>query len=321
MTLLLKSLKTTELKNIRGINLKKGHDWKKDYHVLSRENLLIDFKKMKNLPVNTVGFEWNSIYRYNILNITKELNLNVSYGFWIPEDLDFVNDTTKVNQLKEEILEEISKRKHYSNIILWDIQNDVLYNQKNFYNKPELLFQNRAYLIWLKNLVREIKELDAERPVIVELEVNHQSIQHSKMLIDNVTGIDCIGLVVKEDKNLHSLESYLKQSNTEFIYADISADDFNKLEGFDAQTSFFITDWQDQHESNKLSFDGLLDRKGRYKTDYFNLQNKLQGSSLKVESPKIRILRPAILDYGNMMVEYNAMCYDDKGRLEIWLAN
>jgi cellulose synthase (UDP-forming) len=305
-------LKTSDLKNFKGVNLKKGHDWRKDYNVLSRANLLIDFEKMKRLSVNTIKFEWNSIYRYNILNITKEANLNVYYGFWIPEDLDFVNDTIGVNQLKQNVLEEISKRKHYSNIVSWNIQNDVLYNQKNYYHKPELLFQNRAYILWLKNLISEIKKLDTERPVIVDLEVNNQSIQYSKMLIDNVTDIDCIGLVVKDDKNLQSLEVHLKRSNVEFIFSEISTVFLTKPEIFDAKTSFFITAWQDQHESNKLSFDGLIDWKGRYKVDYFNLQNKLLGYGINVEPPQIRILKPAILTYANRKVEYYAMLYDDK---------
>jgi cellulose synthase (UDP-forming) len=267
---------------------------------------------MKSLSINTIKFEWNSIYRYNILNITKELNLNVYYGFWIPEDLDFVNDAIKVNKLRQNILEEISKRKHNSNIVSWNIQNDVLYNQKNYYHKPELLFQNRAYILWLKNLICEIKKLDTERPVVVDLEVNNQSIQYSKMLIDNVAGMDCIGLVVKDDKNLHSLIAHLKRSNAEFIYSEISVTFFTKLDVYDTQTSFFISEWQDQHESNKLTFDGLVDRKGRYKADYFILQNKLLGYGINVEPPKIRILKPAILTFENRKVEYYAMFYDDE---------
>jgi cellulose synthase (UDP-forming) len=164
----------------------------------------------------------------------------------------------------------------------------------------------------LKSLVGEIKKLDAERPVIVDLEVNNQSIQYCKMLIDNVAGINCIGLVVKDDNNLHSLIAHLKRSNAEFIFSEISADLFSRLEIFNDQTSFFITAWQDQHESNKLSFDGLIDRKGRYKADYFNLQNKLLGYGINVEPPKIRILKPASLTYENRMEEYNAMRYDPK---------
>ncbi|MBA4409527.1 MAG: cellulose synthase [Odoribacter sp.] len=304
--------KKNELKYIKGINLKNGHDWRKDYHVLSRKNLLSDFKRIKNLGINTIKFDGNSVYDYNILNITKEFNLNVSYGFWISADIDFIEDTLKAKQLKATILEIITKEKRDSHITSWNIQNDVIYNQKDFYLKPRLLYQNSAYILWLQNLVREMKEIDSKRPIIVDLEVNSQSIQNSKVLMDNVKGIDALGLVVKEDKFLNSLLVHLNLSNINFIYSEIDVDLLTIPEIFDNNSSFFITAWQDQHESNKVFFNGITDIKRRYKANYFNLKNKLQGSDLKVESPKIRILKPATLIYENMILEYSAMCYDDK---------
>lgn len=306
------SIKKIELKNIKGINLKNGHDWRNDYHVLSRKNLMIDFKKIKNLGINTIKFDGNSVYNYNILNITKEFNLNVSYGFWISADIDFVEDSIKTKQLKQSILERIAKEKQDSHITSWNIQNDVKYNQKDFYLKPRLLYQNNAYLLWLKNLVREIKEIDSKRPIIVDLEVNSKSVQNSKMLMDNVKGIDALGLVVKDDKFLKSLLVHLNLSKTDFVFSEIDVDILTKPEIFDTNSSFFITAWQDQHESNKVYFNGITDIKGRYKADYFNLLNKLHGFNLKIESPEIRILKPATLIYENMMLEYNAMCYNDK---------
>jgi cellulose synthase/poly-beta-1,6-N-acetylglucosamine synthase-like glycosyltransferase/beta-mannanase len=300
-------LKSNELKNIRGINLKKGPDWRKDFHVLSRKNLLSDFEKIKRLGIHTIRYAGNSIYDYNVLNIARACDLNVSYGFWIAEDIDFVNDTLKTNQLKQDILDQLVKQKHCAAIISWNIQNDIQSNQKKFYNKPALLYQNRAYINWLKTLVKAMKEIDS-RPVIVDLEIDNQSIYHSRMLNDNVVGIDALGLVVKDDKYLNSLISHFKKTNTQFVYSEIKVDNLIKPEIFDSHASFFVTSWQDQYESNKLTFDGLLDRKGRYKTDYFTLLNALQKSNTKINNPKIRILRPATPMYRFM--NYHAMCYD-----------
>ena len=303
-------LKSNEFKNIKGINLKKGHDWREDYHVFSRENLVMDFKKIKRLGINTIKFEGNSVYEYNILNIAKEYNFNVSYGFWISEEIDFLKDTLKTKLLKQAILDEITTHKDYSHIISWNIQNDVLYNQKNYYLKPRLLYQNIAYIIWLKDLVKEIKGIDSIRPLFVDLEVNSQSINNSKMLIDKVKGIDGLGLVVKDQKHLNSLTGHLKQSETEFVFSEIDVDILTQPEIMNNQYSFFITSWQDQHESNKLSFNGITDIKGRYKTDYFKLLNALQKSNIEVEPCKIRILKPATPIYENTTLTYHAMCYD-----------
>jgi cellulose synthase/poly-beta-1,6-N-acetylglucosamine synthase-like glycosyltransferase len=307
----IKHRKMNELNNIKGINLKSAPDWRKDYHVLSRSILTSDFEKIKNLGINTIKFNGNSVYDYNILNISKEFNLNVSYGFWISADIDFVEDTIKTKELKQSILERIAKEKHNSHITSWNIQNDVKYNQKDFYLKPRLLYQNSAFIIWLKNLVKEIKKLDSTRPIIVDVAVNSQSVQYSKLLMDNIKDIDALGLVVKDDKYLKTFLTYLKQSEIDFVFSEIDADVLINSDIFETNKSFFITSWQDQHESNKVFFNGITDIKRRFKADYFNLKNKLNASNLKVEFPKIRILRPATLIYDNMRLDYYAMCYDE----------
>jgi len=146
----------------------------------------------------------------------------------------------------------------------------------------------------------------------VDIDVNSQSVQYSKLLMDNVKGIDALGLVVKDDKYLKSLLAHLNQSKIDFVFSEIDVDILINPEIFDAHESFFITAWQDQHESNKVFFNGITDIKRRYKTDYFNLLYKLQGSNVKLEIPKMRVLRPATLIYENMILEYSAMYYDDK---------
>jgi beta-mannanase len=211
------------LDNVVGVNLKKGHDWRKDYHVLSRKSLLNDFRKIKNLGINTVKFEGNSVYEYNVLNIAKESDLRISYGFWVSADIDFVEDSVRMNQLEQSILKKIAEKKNDSSIISWNIQNDVLFCQKDFYLKPRILFQNRAYVLWLKKLVREIKKIDSIRPLVVDLDVNLQSAYYAKMLMDNIDGIDALGLMIKESDHLDSLMEYLNNSKIQYLISDVAS--------------------------------------------------------------------------------------------------
>ena len=300
-----------ELKNIKGINFKTGHDWRANYRILSRKNILTDFEKIKRLGINTIKYEGNSIYSYNLLNITKEFDLNVSFGFWIPENTNFVEDTVETERLKQNILDEITRRKHFSHIISWNILNDIQFNQKDYYLKPRLFYQNKAYVIWLKDLVKEIKKIDSTRPLFVDLEVNQLSIYNAEILIDNVEGIDGLGLVVKDHEYLDLLIAYLQNSKIEFLFSEIDVDILLEPNIFEMQESFFITAWQDVHESNEVSFIGLVDRKGRYKTDYFNFLNAVQQSNIDVSKPIVRILKPAKLIKENLRVDYHAMYYDD----------
>ena len=130
-------------------------------------------------------------------------------------------------------------------------------------------------------------------------------------MIDNVNGIDGVGLVLKDDEHLDSLSAYLNRKNIKYIFSEIDVDILVKPEIFDKQTSFYITSWRDQHESNKLTFNGITDRKGRFKKDYFKLMNILKDSDIEVDNPVIRILRPAALIYENTTYHYYAMIYND----------
>ena len=300
----------TRLKEIKGINLKYGHDWRKNYHVLHRRKLSADFERIKKLGLNAVKFSGNSVYDYNLLNISKEFSFYVTYGFWIPAHLDFMNDTLETNQLKNAILKKVAKYKKHVTISSWNIQNDVLFNQKDFFHKPELLYQNRAYIIWLKNLVSEIKKIDPERPVIVDLEVNLLSMYHSQLLAKNVNGIGRFGLTVKKDDHLSALIDYFERSEMDFVFSEIDTETLTHPELWSSKPSFFVTSWQDQHESNKLTFDGITDRKGRAKDGFVQLYYAINESDTIPDGKKVRILKPAVPLYKNSVFHYYSMLYD-----------
>ncbi len=299
------------MQDIKGINLKYGNDWRNNYHVLNRRKLLTDFARIKKLGLNTIKISGNTVYDYNILNISGEIGLDVSFGFWIPESIDFMRDTKKANHLKETIINEIEKHKTHEHITSWSIQNDVLYNQKDFFHKPELLYQNRAFIIWLKSLIADIKKIDPARPIILDLEINSLSIYHSQVLAENVNGIDYFGLTVKDDEHLESVTDYFGNSDIEYLFSEIETDILLNSEILNSHPSFFVTSWQDRHESNKLTFDGIIDRKGQAKGEYFQLYNSLNGSDSITNKINARILKPATPLYENELLNYHAMLYDN----------
>jgi cellulose synthase (UDP-forming) len=296
--------------NIRGVNLKKGRSWNQDYHVLSRQNLIKDFENIKKLGINSIRFTENSIYDYNVLNLSKTYNLNVSYGFWIPKDINFRHDTLKLKQLENKILNKIVKNKYRSNIDSWCIQNDVLSNQKNIFNKPELFYQNKAYLLWLNILVDKIKNIDSKRPVILDVDVNNKSINHIKIIQEQIPNIDLLGLVVQGNEYLDCTLDYLKDTNINYLLSDISTSDLMDVTNLEHNSSFYLTEWQDQYRSNKLTFRGLIDRKGRFKSDYFKLFNTLNDNANSKECLKVKILNPSRLIYDSRVFPYHAMIND-----------
>ncbi|MFB9054909.1 glycosyltransferase family 2 protein [Formosa undariae] len=300
--------------NIKGVNLKKGRYWSQDYHILSRQNLITDFENMKKVGINTIRFKENSAYDYNVLKLSKAYNLNVSYGFWIPEDINFRFDTLKLKQLENKILDKIAKNNHRTNIISWSIQNDVLSNQKNIFNKPELFYQNQAYLLWLNNIVVKIKNIDSKRPIILDVEVNNKSIHHFNMIEEQVPNIDALGLVIKDNDNLEHVLEYCTKTNIPYLLSDIDPADLIDIAGVENNSSFYLKEWQDQYGSNSLTFDGLIDRKGRFKSNYFKIFNILKSAKNNNECLKINILKPSRITYIGNVFTYHAMIFDlEKG--------
>lgn len=303
-----------ELKNIKGINFKIGHNWEKEYHILNRKKLMEDFEMLKQLNINTIKYQGNSIYSHNVFNVSEQFNVKIAYSFWIPENIDFVVDTTTASKLKSDILKSIISYKNNQQIISWHIENDVLYNQKNFYHKPELLYQNKAYLIWLKELSAEIKKVDPVRPLFVDTEVNLQSEYHIKLILESNKNIDGIGLILKENKTKHldEISSYLKAINTPFLISSLDAELIDETGMVKNNQSFFITAWQDKHESNKLVFDGLIDRKGRPKQSFQKAFSAIHADNLNTDFPKIKILKPSKLIHPNNTHTFYAMLFDEK---------
>lgn len=297
------------LKNIKGINLKKGNNWNKDYHILSRKNLLWDFDHLNKLGINTIKYIGNDVYDYNLLNISKEKNLDISYGFWIPAHLDFVKDTIALNSLSKNILHKIKKHRDKDHIISWNLLNDVLSDQGNYYEKPELLYQNLAFIIWLRELAENIRALDGQRPLTVDLEVNQLSFYHSKLLTDHINGLDALGLVIRDDEYLDTITHQLKDSGIAYIFSEMNVTTLMDREKGSPEIPFYITAWQDRHESDNINFEGIIDRKNRFKTDYYQLEKYLHKIEENRPVPKISILRPASLVYDNKTLNYQAMWY------------
>jgi hypothetical protein len=75
--------------------------------------------------------------------------------------------------------------------------------------------------------------------------------------------------------------------------------------------SVVLKNWQDTWENNRVSFDGLIDFKGRKKSIYSTFMNKKSGNVTKEGIETIRILVPSILLYPNDVVAYNAVMLKD----------
>lgn len=294
--------------NIIGVNYKKGSNWYKDNYVLTRKELLKDFERMKALNINTIKYQQSRIYDRNVLSISKEKNMNVVYNFWISSDIDFKKDNAKLKKLYNNILERVELLKDKENIIAWNLGNDVWFNLRKYYSKSELVIQREKYIIWLNELITSIKKVDSQRPVLIDVEVSSEINHYVNILSHKVSKIDIYGLVVKNPKYLKQFVDYSVINNIPYIYNDIKPEDLALIR--DERKSLFVRNWQDQYENDKVSFDGLLNRKGLFYADnYKNFNNYYSNKVKLVEMPLVKIIKPAVPLLGNQNLNYHAMIF------------
>ncbi|MEO6348721.1 MAG: glycosyltransferase family 2 protein, partial [Aquaticitalea sp.] len=304
--------KLEKLEDLKGVNFKNGQDWNRDYHVLTRKNLVSNFTKIKKLGLNTIKYTSNQTYDYNVTNISKEFDLNLSFGFWIPEQTDFITDSIQASILKDDIINVVKKYKDHTNIVNWNLQNDLFSIYHSQFNEPLLSYHINAYMSWLQKLTSEMKLLDPNRPIVIDLNLSRKETIFAKKLMETVNGVDAIGLIIKNGNNSSgSLEAF-QNAKIPYVYNDISIDMMDTLKVLPTHKAFYISNWQDQYRLDKLTFDGMVDRKGRYKMDYFTLGNKIKKfSKIPVEKP-IKILKTLTLLNSEIQADYYALIYDSK---------
>ncbi|QLG46708.1 glycosyltransferase family 2 protein [Costertonia aggregata] len=294
---------------MKGVRYKKGQNWKNNHFVLDKDQLEKDFELIQSVGFNTLRYEGLSVYDQNVLKYSEKNKLNIIYSFWIPSDLDFVSDSVKLESHKKKILKKVTKLKSQSNIIAWNIGNDLWDKFNDNLNPPIQDLQKIAYIDWIKKLAVDLKEIDADRVLSLDVKTS----KHTKKIVgivrDNDIPIDMFSLIVSNTNNLNYVAKNHKNILSQFYIGDILGSDY--LETKTLSNKFIIRNWQDQWESHKLSFDGLLDKEGRKKYTYDLVRAKLQNQELSSVTPKIRILPPSTLLNVETLYVYHALLLKD----------
>ncbi|MCE7065067.1 glycosyltransferase [Dyadobacter sp. CY326] len=290
----------SSFKGARGINYLKGSDWRHDYQAFTKQELVEDFREMKHIGINTVKFYGPSFYDHNILRVANQQAMNLYYGFWIADDLDFEADKKTLETLAETILRTVSKHKANPNIISWNLGNDVFQNLARHYRRSDLTRQQDAYVAWLKTLVNQIKKADPKRPVTLDIEVTRMTPAVVAKIRSVVPEIASYGLVY----NSNAPKQAIRKKFPHFIsYA--AFDDYEHIP--DDSSGVFISNWQDVHTSQRVSFDAIKDLGGRKKNTYLQLASRWKGGVKPFTSPKIKILRPASGTFAGAQLDYYAI--------------
>ncbi|MGB3608369.1 glycosyltransferase family 2 protein [Psychroserpens sp.] len=298
-------------KPITAVAYKKGHNWMSNNYVLSRDVLVEDFGLMKDIGISTIKYEGISIYDTNVVNISREMDISLIFSFWIPETINFAEDDDMKRSLSNEILEKVKGLLGETHIRSWYIDNDLQEYQDKVYNEPVLTFQKMAYLKWLRQLIIDIKKIDSIRPVIANIELDFETFDKIDYMRALGVSPDIYGFNVSDSDFLETFYNDPRSAAIQYILQDVDANSFLEFKRSHRKASVILENWQDQWENNSVSFDGLIDFKGRKKASYNEMLQDVSNTITSKKESSIRILVPSILLYPKDEVTYSAVSLQD----------
>ncbi|WP_198652186.1 glycosyltransferase [Chitinophaga deserti] len=287
---------------LKGMHYQKGGNWFRNLHTLTRREVVEDFREMKAVGVNTVRRYGPGAYDRNVLAAAKETGLGLHYGFWLPTVADAVADAAVLKKRTAEIIDQVKALKGNPEIRAWSIANTGYKLLQYRFVKPAYLYQQKAYTAWLRQLVKEIREADPERPVTVDVDGVADISGLLQYLHDEIPQVAAFGVVLPPGgEGLVQLKEvpvpcFISGVSVE-LYANAGPD----------KRGVFMASWQDEEATNRISFNGILDHEGRHKPGWHRLLHVWKKIPLREPVPAVSILRPAVTVRENSTLEYRAL--------------
>src|SRR5690606_37004363 len=144
---------------------------------------------------------------------------------------------------------------------------------------------------WLDNVVNEIKSTDASKPVILEMDFKAGMEDQIQYIHDHLS-IDSFGLRVKDTTGLESLFQYGKELGISFFVSNLNTNVFLENPEKFIDHNLVLSNFQDEHYSNWVTFDGIVDVYGHPRVLYSEVKKALTGKPAKIEEVNPKILRP-----------------------------
>jgi cellulose synthase/poly-beta-1,6-N-acetylglucosamine synthase-like glycosyltransferase/beta-mannanase len=288
---------------IRGVNYEKGRHWYRNMHALTRRTIEQDFIAMKQLGINTIKRSGPGVYDRNILAAASRLQLKVHYSFGAPDIADIISEEPKLEKLADNIEATVRKLKKDSSIIAWNIADTLWQQLSDRFYKPTLVYQQAAYIAWLRSVIARIRAIDPVRPVTMDLKVNTGLESLIQRLQQELPEIDAFGLIIPEDG------AGLSQISSLQAPWFISQAPVSQYAGTGLKTgSVFLKNWQDIGDRDYLTFDGILDHWGRHKPAWQQVERLWAHHNAGDSAlPPVKILRPAALTLKDSRLTYHAI--------------
>lgn len=296
-----------QYQNIKGINYQRAQNWINNYDAVFKKDIVADFNEMQQAGIQTIKFTDPDVYAHNMFTALKNTQLNAVLSFNISYDFNFLKDSVASAKLSKKILHTVSLLKSNKKIIGWNFDN-LFYQARNFkYDKPELFYQKQAYFNWLENICKQIKQIDPERKISIDILADEDVVSKTDEIYDNVPHCDYIGLVIDDKNNRLDL---LPKITVPWFISSIEAHLYIAHSRLLTGKGTIIKNWRDREQWHSFSFDGLKNANNDRRIEYVQLWNLWSSQKLLVTlPPTVKILKPAVTNFAGLPLTYRALVF------------
>lgn len=286
---------------------------------LTIDKLKRDFSLINEMGCNTIRRFDPSIYDFNLLKTAKEFDLNVLYGFWFENTIDYHKDSRRLSKYKKEVLKKVRKYQSGTSIVSWGFGNETWYWLNERFGQPYLSIVRTSYLKYMNDLLKEVKQIDNSRPTYV---VENQITSSMYAFTEYVPFLDFFGINSYYGNGIDDLKEMTQRNLNGMPYLvseyghrapwDIANNDFDKdnniLEPSSTQKAkeyatcwndYILPDkdnnlggiafcWQDRYESTATWF-GILDIFGNKKPAYYAIKSAYSDNSQNYSFPQFPV--------------------------------
>ena len=292
------------LPKMKGVNYKKGIDWKDNYYVLTKDQLNRDLDIMAEAGINTLQVRGGNIYEYNLLKYSEQAGFQIIYEFNIDLSRSFINNRTYLQALEEEILEKALELKEKNHVSAYSFD----FNLDLYYTKPLLFEQKNAYINWLHYVVEKIRSLDPNKAIFLNIPLKASTPGELKKLETSLP-VDSYGLILKDTTYLEQAMKFAKDNHIPVHLSSVPSAFLKGKKEF-LQSSLILENWQDERLSYRISFDGLLNFNGQKKREYYDVA-ELFGNTIERDSFAVKIIKPAVPLIPGETLKYSAAIFKE----------
>lgn len=336
---------------IKGVSYNEPGFLYQDNLPLTRSQLRKDFRQIKEMGANTVRIYHPSLYDRNLLETASEFNLKILYGFWFEPEIDYLNDSLKINKIISLVEKKVAGNKDHNSILGWSLGNETWAIMQYLLNKPELIETRIAYLKLLEKITLKIKQIDPRNPVFVMIPYNKDFTAALRDLSLYVPSADIIGVNVYNKDQMGRIAGIMRNYSADrpYVISEFSAGDtknkvildstnFSMFENTDHEKAKayywswvknvhvrqdhciggIAYTWHDKKEITATWY-GITDYKGRIKPVYYALQKAWKDRTIRQPMPWVFIEAKSKLTESNTYTFRCKMEYNKKYQYEWFL--